>query len=202
MSLPTKADVVTKTDAIISPAPIANKLTANDVNELLRASNDTIDLLDEMISILFDKPLAEIYFFDQTNLVTVSDSAVYYAMPFTATSSAENNKFTVSNTTLTYTGTIERVFIVRGLAVASDGSNETVRLAIFKNGEITAGRGEAVTGSGGRTSEIVAETILRLAPNDTVELRIRNVTSTNNITVKSLDLLIYSAGLDMLNGGA
>jgi hypothetical protein len=202
MSLPTKADVVTKTDAIISPAPIANKLTANDVNELLRASNDTIDLLDEMISILFDKPLAEIYFFDQTNLVTVSDSAVYYAMPFTANSSAENNKFTVSNTTLTYTGTIERVFIVRGLAVASDGSNETVRLAIFKNGEITAGRGEAVTGSGGRTSEIVTETILRLAPNDTVELRIRNVTSTNNITVKSLDLLIYSAGLDMLNGGA
>lgn len=202
MSLPTKANVVEKTDSVISPAAIANKLTAGDVNELRRASDDTIDLLDEMISILFDKPLAQLCFFDQTNLVTVSDSAVYYALPFTANACPENNKFTVSNTTLTYTGTQERVFIVRGLIVASDGSNETIRLAIFKNGEITSGRGEAITASGGRTSEIIAQTILTLAENDTVELRVRNVTSTSNVTVKNLNLIAEHAGVDQLSGGA
>lgn len=42
----TKADVVQKTDVRTSPLPIENKVVADDVNELRRASDDTIDFLD------------------------------------------------------------------------------------------------------------------------------------------------------------
>jgi hypothetical protein len=41
----TKASLVTKSDLIVTATPIANKVVAADVNELKRASDDTIDAL-------------------------------------------------------------------------------------------------------------------------------------------------------------
>jgi hypothetical protein len=42
----TKANVVAKTDAAVSATPLANKVVAADVNELKRASDDTIDAIE------------------------------------------------------------------------------------------------------------------------------------------------------------
>jgi hypothetical protein len=42
----TKANIVTKSDFVVSSTPIANKVTAADLNEIKRASDDTIDALN------------------------------------------------------------------------------------------------------------------------------------------------------------
>jgi len=43
----TKANIVTKSDFVVSSTPIANKVTAADLNEIKRASDDTIDALND-----------------------------------------------------------------------------------------------------------------------------------------------------------
>lgn len=43
----TKANVIAKTDAAVSATPLANKVVAADVNELKRASDDTIDAIED-----------------------------------------------------------------------------------------------------------------------------------------------------------
>jgi hypothetical protein len=42
----TKANIVTKSDFVVSSTPVANKVTAADLNEIKRASDDTIDALN------------------------------------------------------------------------------------------------------------------------------------------------------------
>lgn len=199
-----KPNVATKADIRTTDTPIANKVVAADVNELVRASDDTIDYVQEIYDILTNQAKAQALFFEASNVVAVTNTTDYFLIDFAGTTLVgESAQFTRAGSRLTYTGPRARVFAIRGLLVCTAGNNQTIHGAAFVNDSITQGRGEGITGSGGRSSNIIIEIIARLETGDVVDLRVRNLSGTDNITVRNFNLAVEPVGsVEFINGGA
>lgn len=200
----TKPDVVEKTDIRTTDTPIANKVVAADVNELVRALDDTIDYVQEIYEILSAQAKGQALFIDSTNEVTISNTTDFFLIDFAGTTLVDvSEQFTLAGSRLTYTGPRARVFAIRGLLVCTAGNRQTLQGAAFINGAITAGRGEGVTGVFGRSGNIIIEILARLEAGDVVDLRVRNTSGTNDVTIKDFNLSIEPVGsVEFINGGA
>lgn len=197
-----KPDVVQKTDLVVTSTAIENKVTAQDINEIVRASGDSIDAINELVDLAEDVAIAGAAFSGESNVVTVTNTTDFFPVSFSADVNPETSKFTYSNGVFTYTGERKRGFIASATLTLTSSPNNTIICCICKNGvAIPNSSSEAVTGSGGRSDTGFPRDIVTLEEGDQVAVRIRNTTGDNDVTVRNFNFIIEPIGFVILENG-
>ena len=125
-----------------------------------------------------------------TTTVVASTGVAYKALG-TTTSSAITQKFTNTNNKATYVGSITRNFLITASLSVESGNNNQIGVYIAKNGSISTDSEVYGTTSGtGRGENIVAQTLVELSENDYIEIFVENESSTANILVTDLNVII------------
>jgi hypothetical protein len=114
----------------------------------------------------------------------------WYKISGTTISGSLISKFTHTNNRLTYTGTIDEVFTCNFTVSLSGGNNNVIEVGISKNGAIPLEESISVItlDNGGATSNLTGLQYIELIENDYIELFVRNLSSTSNITANRLSL--------------
>lgn len=123
------------------------------------------------------------------NAVTTSTAqqGTFYKIAGTTTAGLAED-FTLTTNRATYTGPRAYTFRVTVTASILDGNNQTIAMRVAKDGTtLPISEGRVTTDSGGRTSTIVAQVLVSLAPGEYVEAWIANLTSPGG-TVTAVDL--------------
>lgn len=125
-------------------------------------------------------------------VISVSGTAV--KILGTTTANPINQKFSHTNNRLTYTGALDRSFIVTVCASANSvGSAKQVGFYVAKNGTVIAESEIYVTtNTSSRAEGVALQTILDLSTNDYIEVFVENSTDTGNITVTELNTIVRS----------
>lgn len=102
--------------------------------------------------------------------------------------------FTRTLGVMTYTGAETRVFAVHAnwSAILVSSSNNDMEASIFKNGSIVSDSimGINLGSAGGNPKAASSVSLISLATNDTIEIRVRNRTDTISVVVEYVSLLI------------
>jgi hypothetical protein len=126
--------------------------------------------------------LAQFYMLGNATGTSTPDVGTFYKVAGTTTSGVAED-FTLASNRATYTGPRAYRFHVQVACSFLDGNNQTIAVRVSKNGTtIAASEGRATTDSGGRTSTIVAQAIVELAPTDYIEVWVANLTSGGGTT--------------------
>ena len=109
----------------------------------------------------------------------------------TTTSSLVTQKFTNTDNRATYNGALTRFFKVVATLSVESGNNNQIGVYIAKNGTlITESEVYGTTSGTGRSENIVVQTLVELVENDYIEIFVENDTSTNNILVTDLNVIV------------
>lgn len=124
-----------------------------------------------------------------TDIVT-QDVAVKIAG--TTTSGSITQKFTNTNNKATYTGALNKTFLVSVVAsVTSVSANDQIGFYVAKNGTVVAESEIYVTTNANSRAESVSlQGVVELTTNDYVEIWIENKTDTSDVTVTELNVII------------
>jgi hypothetical protein len=133
------------------------------------------------------------YYITTPAATTIGDSVNYFK--FAGTTSLNLNSPGVSHIAsnrLQYTGTATRVFSVEGtVSMFSTGANQTLSVAVFKNGVIDPSSEQSRTFSNATDlEECSTHAQITLATNDYVELWVKNATSTNAVTAQHMSVML------------
>jgi hypothetical protein len=133
------------------------------------------------------------YMVGNATATTISTISTYVKIAGTTTTGSLQN-FTNSTTNkLVYTGTLTTTFIVVVKAAISNGgnANQTVRIAIYKNGSIIASSEiEYILTSLNSQFATPTQCLVSLATNDYIEVYIENTTGANNLTANDLNMIV------------
>lgn len=109
----------------------------------------------------------------------------------TTTEGPSTVKFSHTDNRLTYTGALVRRFRVTAICSFSSGANNQVGTYVAKNGTvIDDSETYATANTSGRLENVVVQTIVDLEENDYVEIFVENNTSTTNITVEAMSVIV------------
>ena len=85
----------------------------------------------------------------------------------------------------------ERWVKVEGTISVSDGNNNEIQIALFKNNSLQAETiSHIITQSGSRRTTLTGLAVIKMADGDSFTLKILNSTSTSAITVHSFNVLV------------
>lgn len=133
------------------------------------------------------------YMVDNTVTTTISATDTPVKISGTTTANSINQKFTHTDNKLTYVGALIRDFQISANASFTSGNNQVIGLYVAKNGTvISSSEMYATTSGSGRAESINCQTIVSLDENDYIEMWIENSTSTPNITVEYLNVIVKS----------
>jgi hypothetical protein len=111
----------------------------------------------------------------------------------TSVSQSITQKFSHSNNKATYTGGVTRSFKVSAILSLTSGNNHQVGIYVAKGGSILAESETYVTTSGaGRAENAKVQAVTELATNEFIEIWVENETSSTNITVEFMSVVIES----------
>ena len=143
------------------------------------------------VGITNSKEIAQYYMNGNATVTTVSSSGVAYKVAGTTINGALTSKFTHTNNRATYTGSITRPFYVTATLSVESGNNNVIGIYISKNGTIlTDSEVYITTNAGGRAEAATVQTLTTLEDTDYIEIFVENDTSTTNITVTDLNVII------------
>ena len=110
----------------------------------------------------------------------------------TTTSAAITQLFTNTTTNrATYDGALRRDFKVSAVMSVESGNNNVIGLYIAKNGTlITESETYITTNAGGRAEAGVCQVVLEMVETDYIEVFVENVTSTSNVIVTDLNVIV------------
>jgi len=135
--------------------------------------------------------ISQYYMNGNATTTTISSIGVAVKVAGTTTSSSITQKFTNTDNRATYIGSLTRFFKVTASLSVESGNNNQIGVYIAKNGTLISESEVLGTTSGtGRGENIVAQTLVQLSENDYIEIFIENESSTNNITVTDLNVII------------
>jgi hypothetical protein len=96
-----------------------------------------------------------------------------------------------TNNRVTYTGTIPRVFKIEGIVSVSSGNDDEIHVAFFRNDTLYPCSEQMVTMSGsGKGAAVPFHCIIELQQNEYIEVWVKNSTSTSNITLTNVNVII------------
>lgn len=154
-------------------------------------SMDNKALFNNNIGISNSADVSQFFMNGNTTPTIVSSTGVEYKIEGTTTSSSVTQKFTNTNNRATYTGALNRFFKVTANLSLSSGNNNQIGAYIAKNGVILPeSEIYGTTNSGGRSENITIQTLVELTANDYIEIFVENETSTSNITVTDLNVIV------------
>lgn len=135
--------------------------------------------------------LSNYYMTGNATATTITTTGAAVKVAGTTTSAAITQKFTNTDNRSAYTGAILRDFKVTVVLSANSGNNNEVGIYISKNGSlITESEVYITTNAGGRAEGGVAQTIVALDQDDYIEVFVENDTSTSDITVTELSVIV------------
>ena len=109
----------------------------------------------------------------------------------TTTPASFNQKFDHSNNRATYVGSRTRFFKVTATLSVESGNNNEIGIYIAKNDTLlTESEIYITTNAGGRAENGMVQTIVELAQDDYVEIFVQNDTSTTDVIVSELNVII------------
>jgi len=125
----------------------------------------------------------------QTNIIS---SATWYKLNTSGTTSPFlNGDFVHTNNKVTYTGSTSIICQIEGIISVSSGNNDEIHAAFFKNGSLfPCSEQETVTSSGGKSSALPFHCVAQFNTNDYVEVYVKNETSTTNIDLTHVNVIV------------
>ena len=134
-----------------------------------------------------------VYFESNVSATTISNTSDYFVVVGTGILNSLTQKFTLFGSNgLTYTGAIVSDFLVSATLSLSSSPNNVCNISVFNNNtRETPITSVITTGSGGSFENVKLNGIISLTPDDEVNIRVRNTTGANNITIRDLSFLIH-----------
>lgn len=146
---------------------------------------------DECRGINNSAAISAYYMNGNATATTISVIGDTYKVAGTTTSASITQKFTNTDNRATYTGAIKRDFKVTAVLSVQSGNNNQIGLYIAKNGVVLPESEIYVTtNAAGRAEGGVCQTIVGMNENDYIEVFAENDTSTSNVTVTELNVIV------------
>jgi hypothetical protein len=185
---------------------IGTTLTKNGqhrVSVILDVVNNVFYTLDDdgnFRPIGVENTYLSLYMTGNTSATTITSTNTWYNI--TSTQPIVTKYSNVVNDALTYnssTGHIvyssatisSRWIKVEGMLNISDGNNNEIQAALFKNGQLL---GETITeviaSSGNKVTTIAGLAVVEMSNGDYIQIKILNATSSSNITIHRINLLV------------
>lgn len=143
------------------------------------------------VGITNSREVSQYYMNGNATATTVSATNTEYKVAGTTTSGSLTSKFTNTDNRATYTGSIERIFTVTATLSVTSGNNNQIGMYVAKNGTvITESETYITTNGSGRAEAATIQALVTLSTNDYIEIWVENSTSTTDITVTNLNVLI------------
>ena len=135
--------------------------------------------------------ISQYYMNGNATATTIASIGVAVKVAGTTTSSSVTQKFTNTDNRATYIGSLTRFFKVTASLSLESGNNNQIGVYIAKNGTlINESEVYGTTSGSGRAENIVVQTLVQLSENDYIEIFVENDSSTSNITVTDLNVII------------
>lgn len=123
-----------------------------------------------------------------TSVTTITDTN-FYKLGTTTSLGLYNDNFQHTNNRVTNLNTTRNCKVESSISVIS-GNNNVLNFAFFKNGiKVDSSEMDTTCSSSGKAATLTIQGIIQLAPNDYVEVWVKNQNS-NNVTLIHLNFLI------------
>jgi len=124
---------------------------------------------------------------------TITNTTDFFKVAGTTTASTENEKYTMTDNRLTNDATIQRKYLVQCTLSFGAGANNVCEFGFYdsKLGDIREPSINSTTANtGGRAENITLSCIINHSQGDYIEVWTRNTSSTANITVSEMNVII------------
>lgn len=135
--------------------------------------------------------VAQYYMQANATDTVISNQNVFVKGAGVTTAGTLNQRFTLTDNRATYVGALTGIFKVTISVSATSGNNQLLRFRIAKNGTTSAQSEVEETTSGvGRSQTLICQDLVSLTTNDYIELWVANGSTSQNITVDNLNVII------------
>jgi hypothetical protein len=135
--------------------------------------------------------VAQYYMNNNETATTISASNTFVKGAGTTTAGSVNQRFTLTDNRATYIGALNGIFKVTISVSATSGNNQDLRFRVAKNGTtIAQSEVQETTSGSGRSQTLICQDLVSLVTDDYIELWVANGSSSQNITVENLNLII------------
>lgn len=154
-------------------------------------SNSNKALFTGCTGIANSADVSQYYMNNNATATVVSVQGTAYKVAGTTTSASVTQKFTNTDNRATYVGALTRFFKVTATLSANSGNNNQIGIYVAKNGSIlTDSEIYITTNASGRAEAATVQTLVQLTENDYIEIFVENDSSTTNITVTDLNVIV------------
>jgi len=128
-------------------------------------------------------------------IVATATSSTWTKLLGTTNAGVINQKFSHSSNRLTYTGTLTQIFSVSYHVSTTGTNNNIIQIGVSYNGADPTADSTSVRtiDSGGAIGDQGLEYFIEMAESDYVELWIKNLSASNNVTATSMNIAISGA---------
>jgi len=153
--------------------------------------SSNISLFSNCVGIENSADISQYYMNSNATVTTIGATGTPVKVLGTTTSSPITRKFTNTDNRATYVGALNRFYKVTVAASVESGNNNQVGMYIAKNGTVLdESEVYATTNGAGRAENIVIQTLVALSNTDYIEIITENNTTTNDITVTDLNVIV------------
>lgn len=135
----------------------------------------------------------QMYMQGNATATTIVATNTFYKVAGTTTASADNEKYSHSSNRLTNDATIERKYLIQCSLSFNAGNNNVCEFGFYdsKLGAVrTPSRTKATANSAGRAESITFFCVVQHSSGDYIEIHCANTSSTTNITVTEMNVVI------------
>lgn len=135
--------------------------------------------------------ISQYYMNGNTTATVITTQGTAVKAAGASTSSSVTSKFTNTDNRATYDGALTRFFKVSATVSVQSGNNNQIGVYVAKNGAVIPESEVYGTASGtGRKENIVVQTLVELSDTDFIEIWVENDSSTANITVTDMNVIV------------
>jgi hypothetical protein len=140
--------------------------------------------------IILNKAYVNYFDFTSNSETIINTAANWIKLNTITTQGFSNNGLIHTNNRITNNSN-KKIVQLEGIVSLSSGNNNEVYVGFFKNNIlIPCSEQSAITSSGGKKEAIPFQCLAELDTNDYVEVWVKNETSTTNVTLKNLNVII------------
>ena len=135
----------------------------------------------------------QMYMQGNSTATTISASNTFYKVAGTTTASTDNAKFSHASNRLTCDATVPRKFMMTAHLSFTAGNNQDIEFGFYDSttgGVRTPSRTVTTTDGGGAAQNVGFSCVTTLEDADYIEIHCSNNTSTTNVTVTNMNILI------------
>jgi hypothetical protein len=160
--------------------------TVENANTAIRVGGLLTDMTDQ-----FDTAFNNYFDFTSGSTTAIASPDTWVKLNTTTTQGFSRNGLVHSNNRITWTGATTRIFELSGIVSLQSGNNNDIHVAFFKSGNLHPCSEQSVSTSGiGKSGNIAFQCLIELAQNDFVEVFVKNSTSTTNIVLDTVNVIV------------